>query len=248
MRILLLLYTAWCAFWFVTLFLLLFPFTWLFLQREEWKPYAHYINRLWGKLFFPLAGIRFKVEYRFKPEPRGTYVLCANHFSYLDIATMGVVVDNYYAFVGKHGVKKVPLFGYMFAKLHIQVDRDKGHSRAYSLNKSLRTLAAGRSVMIFPEGGIVTKKLPHLHLPLQKGAFIMAIQQQVPIVPISLLTNHQLLPDVAPLRLRPGVVHAVVHEPIATVGLTQEDVPALMERWREVVQGELLSEKVEMIE
>jgi 1-acyl-sn-glycerol-3-phosphate acyltransferase len=237
MRILLLLYTAWCAFWFVTLFLILFPFTWLFLQKEEWKPYAHYVNRLWGKFFFAIVGIRIKVENRFKPEPRGTYVLCANHFSYLDIASMGVIVNNYYVFVGKHGVKKVPLFGYMFAKLHIQVDREKGHSRAYSLNKSIKTLASGRSVMIFPEGGIATKNLPHLHLPLQKGAFIMAIQQQVPLVPISLLTNHHLLPDESPFRIRPGVVQAVVHEPIATTGLTQDDVPALMQRWAEVVQG-----------
>ena len=65
----------------------------------------------------------------------------------------------------------------------------------------------------------------------------MAIQQQVPLVPISLLTNHHLLPDESPFRIRPGVVQAVVHEPIATTGLTQDDVPALMQRWAEVVQG-----------
>lgn len=242
MRILPTLYTAWCVFWFVALFLLLFPFTCLFLQKEEWKPHAHTLNRLWGKLFFPLVGVRFRVAYRFRPEPRGTYVFCANHFSYLDIATMGVIVDNYFAFVGKHGVKKVPLFGYMFAKLHIQVDRDKGHSRAYSLNKSLKTLASGRSMMVFPEGGIVTKNPPKLHLPLQKGAFIMAIQQQVPLVPITLLTNCQLLPDKVPIRMRPGVVRAVVHEPISTLGLSQADVPDLMEKWREVVEKSILNE------
>ncbi|HEV7347871.1 lysophospholipid acyltransferase family protein [Telluribacter sp.] len=242
MRILSLLYTVWCAFWFVTIFLLLFPFTYVFLQREKWKPYAHYINRLWGKLFFPLAGIRFRIEYRFRPEPRGTYVFCANHFSYLDIATMGVILDNYYAFVGKHGVKRVPLFGYMFAKLHIQVDREKGQSRAYSLNKSIRTLAQSRSVMIFPEGGIFTKHPPKLHLPIQKGAFIMAIQQQIPVVPITLLTNHLLLPDEVPLRLHPGTVRAIVHEPIYTTGLTQDDLPALIEKWRSVVERALEGE------
>ena len=236
MRVLLFLYTIWCGFWFVTLFLLLFPFTYLFLQKKDWKPYAHAVNRLWGKLFFPLVGIRFQVEYRFRPARRGTYVFCANHFSYLDIATMGVILDNYFAFVGKHGVKKVPLFGYMFAKLHIQVDRDKGQSRAYSLNKSIKTLAEGRSVMVFPEGGILTQNPRQLHLPLQKGAFIMAIQQQVPLVPVTLHTNHQLLPDVMPIRIRPGVVRAIVHEPISTVGMSQADVPGLMEAWRKVVE------------
>lgn len=245
MRILSLLYTAWCVFWLIMLFLLLFPFTYLFLQKEKWKPHAHSINRLWGKLFFPLVGIRFKVAYRFRPGRRGTYVFCANHFSYLDIATMGVILDNYFAFVGKHGVKKVPLFGYMFAKLHIQVDRDKGHSRAYSLNKSLKTLASGRSVMVFPEGGISTKNPPHLHQPLQKGAFIMAIQQQVPLVPVTLHTNHLLLPDKTPIRMRPGVVRAIVHEPISTLDMNQDDVPRLMEMWREVVEGSLKEGRAE---
>ena len=247
MRVLLLLYTAWCVFWFVALFLLLFPFTYLFLQKEKWKPYAHAINRLWGKLFFPLVGIRFQINYRFRPARRGTYVFCANHFSYLDIATMGVILDNYFAFVGKHGVKKVPLFGYMFAKLHIQVDRDKGHSRAYSLNKSIKTLVSGRSVMVFPEGGIVTKHPPQLHLPLQKGAFIMAIQQQVPLVSVTLHTNHQLLPDETPIRLRPGVVRAIVHEPISTLGMSQEDVPDLMRQWVTIVQESLKREQPRLI-
>jgi 1-acyl-sn-glycerol-3-phosphate acyltransferase len=241
MRLLLLLYTFWCVVLVVTLFLLLFPFTYIFLQKESWKPYAHRINRLWGKLFFPLVGIRFSIDYRFQPDPRGTYVFCANHFSYLDIAVMGVILNNYYAFIGKHGVKKVPLFGYMFSKLHIQVNRENGNSRTYSLAKSIRTLAGGRSVMIFPEGGISSKNPPKLHLPLQKGAFTMAIQQQVPLVPVVLRTNHLLLPDRKPLLLRPGVVRVVVHEPICTTGLTPAELPDLMEQWREVVQRSLTS-------
>lgn len=244
MRLLLFLYFVWCVVLVVALFLLLFPFTYIFLQKESWKPYAHRVNRLWGKLFFPLAGIKFDVDYRFHPEPRGTYVFCANHFSYLDIAVMGVILNNYYAFVGKHGVKKVPLFGYMFSKLHIQVNRESGKSRAYSLTKSIRTLASGRSVMIFPEGGIISKNPPEIHLPLQKGAFTMAIQQQVPLVPVVLQTNHLLLPDRAPLRLHPGVVRAVVHEPISTIGLTAADLPYLMQRWTEIVQASLHNQEL----
>lgn len=237
MRILSLLYTTWCVFLLVTLFLLLFPFTFIFLQKESWKPRAHAINRIWGKLFFPLVGISFQVDYRFKPDPNGVYVFSANHFSYLDIAVMGVILNNYFAFVGKHGVKKVPLFGYMFSKLHIQVNRENGNSRAYSLNKSLRTLASGRSVMIFPEGGIISKTPPEMHVPLQKGAFIMAIQQGVPIVPVSLLTNHRLLPDQTPLRLRPGTVRAIVHAPLPTAGLsTASDVSPLMDQWLQILR------------
>ena len=234
-----LLYTAWCAFYIVVLYLILFPVQFVFLQREDWKPLAHRVNRLWGKLFFAGVGISVQVEYRFRPEPRGVYVFCANHFSYLDIAVMGVVLDNYYAFVGKSDVKHIPLLGYMFAKLHVQVDREQANSRAYSLAKSIRLLASGRSIMIFPEGGIKTKQPPQMHQPFKDGAFIMAIQQQIPIVPITLLTNHHILPDTPTIRMHRHPMRAVVHTPLDTRGLTQADVQQLKEQTYQIIDQEL---------
>lgn len=234
-----LLYTVWCAVVLVGLYLLLFPAQFICLQRAAWKPTAHWINRLWGKVFFALAGIPVQIEYRFRPEPDGVYVFCANHFSYLDIAAMGVVVDNYFAFMGKSEVKHIPLLGYMFAKLHVQVDREQANSRAYSLAKSIRTLASGRSIMIFPEGGIVSKAIPQMRHPFRDGAFIMAIQQQVPIVPITLLTNYQILPDVPKIRMRHFPLRAVIHPPISTTNLTQEDVETVKEQTYQIIQKEL---------
>jgi len=233
------LYTLWCAFWFVLIFLLLFPATFVFLQRERWKPYAHQINALWGRIFFFLIGIRVEVAYQYRPDPARTYVFCANHFSYLDIASMGVILRNYFAFVGKHGVKKIPLFGYMFAKLHIQVNREQANSRAYSLTKSIRTLRAGRSIVIYPEGGICTAAPPAMHRPFKDGAFRMAIQEQVPVVPVTLLTNHLILPDVLPLRMRRRPLKAIVHPPIETAGLTPDDIDWLKEETFRVIDQAL---------
>ncbi|WP_420148333.1 lysophospholipid acyltransferase family protein [Spirosoma sp.] len=236
------LYTIWCAIWLVSLYLVLFPFQFVFLQRNEWKPLAHKINAIWGKLFFLGVGISVRVEYRFKPDPRGVYVICANHFSYLDIAAMGVIIDNYYAFVGKSEVKHIPLLGYMFAKLHVQVDRSQPNSRAYSLAKSIRTLASGRSIMIFPEGGIRAPEPPQM-VAFKDGAFKMAIQQQVPIVPITLLNNYQILPDKSPIRFHRHVLRAVIHPPIETVGMTQTDVDRLKQETYQIIDTELMSEK-----
>ena len=238
-RLFLILYTLWATFWFVGIFLLLFPAMYVFLQREAWKPYAHYCNRLWGKLFFPLIGMPVKVTHEFRPNPHQTYVFCANHFSYLDIAAMGLILENYYAFVGKSDVKKVPLFGYMFAKLHIQVDRNDPGSRTKSLQRSLKALQRGRSVVIFPEGGIRAEQPPKMHQPFQNGAFVMAIEQQVPIVPISLLNTYRRLPDRTKIRLHPGSVRAIIHAPISTLGLTQDDAPALKERVFQVIDQAL---------
>ncbi|WP_234735089.1 lysophospholipid acyltransferase family protein [Tellurirhabdus bombi] len=237
------LYSIWCAFWFIAFFLMLFPFTFVFLQRKEWKPYAHKINYIWGRLFFGIIGMPIEIDYQYKPDPKKTYVFCANHFSYLDIAVMGVIIRNYYAFVGKHAVKRVPLFGYMFSKLHIQVNREQANSRVYSLTKAIKTLASGRSIVIYPEGGIKSNQPPKMHHPFKDGAFKMAVQQQVPIVPISLLTNHKILPDTKPFRMHRHAMKAVVHQPIDTKGLTMDDVDRLKEETFRVIDEALMSQE-----
>jgi 1-acyl-sn-glycerol-3-phosphate acyltransferase len=238
MRIFIILYTIWAAFWFVLLFLLLFPFFWIFLQKESWKPQAHYLNRLWGKILFFIIGMPVKVQYETEPDRNKAYVFCANHFSYFDIAVMGMIIRNYYAFVGKASLKNVPLFGYMFRKLHIMVDRSDPNSRSNSLSRSIKALQSGRSIMIFPEGGIKSTNIPQMHLPLKDGAFIMAIQQQVPLVPITFLSNYKIQHD-DELLIYPKAVRAVIHKPIDTVGMTQDDVENLKKKFYEVVQGRL---------
>lgn len=241
-----LVYTIWCAVWFVGLYLVLFPIQFVFLQRDDWKPMAHTVNRIWGTLFFWVIGMPVRVEHRFRPDPKQTYVFCANHFSYLDIAVMGVIVNNYYAFVGKSEVKHIPLLGYMFAKLHVQVDRSQPNSRAYSLAKSIRTLASGRSIMIFPEGGIRAPEPPQM-VPFKDGAFTMAIQQQVPILPVSLLNTYEILPDKSPVRFHWHPLRAVVHPPIETVGMTQDDVDRLKAETYRIINTELMNKQKVMV-
>ncbi len=238
MRILILLYTIWTTFWFVFLFILLFPFFWLFLQKPEWKPKAHYLNRLWGRIFFLMAGISIKVQYDFEPDLKKTYVFCANHFSYVDIAAMGMIIKNYYAFVGKSSLKGVPLFGYMFTKLHIQVDRRDKNSRVTSMTRSLKALQSGRSIVIFPEGGIWSKNIPKMLLPLKDGGFAMAIKQQIPIVPVTLLNNYKIMKD-DNFAIFPQTIRAIVHQPIETKGMTKADIEGLKIKFYQVVQGAL---------
>ncbi len=186
-----------------------------------------------------MAGIRLEIEYRGQLDPKQAYVFCANHFSFLDIAVMGVIVEHYFAFVGKDDVKNIPLFGYMFRHLHIQVNRDSTQSRVSSLNRAIKTLAQGRSIVVFPEGGIRTKQPPQMHRPFMDGAFKMAIQQQVPIVPISLPINYKILPDKKPIRMHRYSMRAIVHEAIPTIGLTPQDVVSLRDKCFGVIDDEL---------
>lgn len=134
---------------------------------------------------------------------------------------------------------KIPLFGYMYKKLHILVDRSDRGSRVASLTKAIRALQAGRSVAIFPEGGITSKEFPYMSHPLKDGALQMAIQQQVPIVPISLMNNYHLLSET--MILRPGVVHVTIHQPIETQGKTLDDLPDLKQQLFDAIQNPILN-------
>ncbi len=238
------LYTGWCVAVFVLLLLPLLPVmllgSWLYAQKIQFGlQLAHATVRLWGFLAFVLMAIPIRSDWRFKPESGKAYVYCANHFSYFDIAVLGTIVPGLYAFIGKIGVRKLPLFGYMYAKLHVMVDRSSPQSRAYSLAKCMRTLAEGRSIVIFPEGGIKSENPPQMVYPFKDGAFTMAIQKQVPVVPITLVNNYRILPDGPQFRVHWQPVEVVFHEPIPTVGLTQADSDALREQAYQVIDREL---------
>ncbi|WP_259015413.1 lysophospholipid acyltransferase family protein [Emticicia fluvialis] len=230
------LYTGWCLFWFVLIFLLLYPVVYISLQKENWKVVAHHCNRIWGHFFFFLAGMPVKIIYEAEIDPKKTYVFCANHFSYLDIALMGTVLKNYFAFVGKSSVKNIPLFGYMFTQLHIQVDRSSKGSRTKALTRSIKALKSGRSIMIFPEGGIHSTSFPQMVQPFKDGAFSMAIENQVPLVPVSLVDNYKVMPEIL---MWPHQIRVVFHAPIDTTGLTKKDLYDLKTQVYGVIQGTL---------
>lgn len=220
----------------VAIYLVLHPLIWICLQRPAWKPGAHRLTQFWAWLYFPLIGQRLHITWEEPINPQGTFVFVANHFSYYDVAVGMGVVRNYFAYVGKSSVKKIPLLGYMFRKLHIQVDRSEKNSRSESLRRAIQAVASGRSVFIMPEGGIVSDQIPKMKHPFKDGAFLVAIDQQVPIVPISFLNLHQLMPEAFLYR---GTPRIRVHAPIPTKGLTREDLPALKERVFHLIQDTL---------
>ncbi len=232
----LLLYNFWCVFWLVIIFLALFPFIWLCIQRRSWHKAGHRLVHLWSVLWFPIVGKSIRIEHRFRPDPSASYVFVANHFSYLDIAAGMNVVTNYFSYMGKSSVKKIPLLGYVFAKLHIQVDRSDKSSRTRSLVRAIRALQSGRSIFIMPEGGIVSKHVPQMAQPFKDGAFLVALENQVPIVPITFVNLHRIMPETTILRGRPRVI---IHEPIMTQGKTRENMEELKQKVFETIQGEI---------
>ncbi len=231
------LYTLYAGLLFVLLFVLLFPFFLIPIFSPKLHALTGVLNRVWAYLMFPLIAMPFRIEERKHLDRKRQYIFVANHFSYLDIASMGFNPVNA-VFVGKSDMEKVPLFGFMYRKLHITVDRGSLSSRINTLKRSMQAIEEGKSLVIFPEGGILTKHAPAM-IKFKDGAFRVAIEKQIPIVPVTIPNNWIILPDEEPLLLRWGVMKVIFHAPIETKGMNVQDVEALKEQAFSSIHTEL---------
>lgn len=236
MKILRAIHTGYGFFVFVLLFALVLPFLLVpifFPSRFRW---VGIINRIWAHLMFTFVFLPYRIEVRGSLDKKRQYVFAPNHSSYLDIPVMGLNPINA-NFVGKSSIGKVPVFGYMYSRLHILVDRASLKSRMSSIKSSLEAVDAGKSLVIFPEGGINSPVIP-LMSPFKDGAFRVAIEKQIPVVPVTIPFNWIILPD-PENQLHRGLVKVIFHEPIETTGLTLEDTPLLKERVYSILDQEL---------
>jgi len=193
-------------------------------------------NRWWAHSLFFLIGVPTRIEYRAALDPKKQYIFAPNHFSFIDIPTMGLNKHNM-IFVGKSEMETVPVFGWMYKNLHITVDRTKLKSMYSTLIKSREALDEGKSLCIFIEGGIYTDTPPKM-VRLKDGAFRAAIEKQIPIVPVSIPHNWILLP-VNPMVLKWVPLKLIFHEPIDVTGMTLDDMDALKEKVYSVIDTEL---------
>lgn len=119
------------------------------------------------------------------------------------------------------------------------IDRANRTSSRATFDNAANTMTKSRqSVFIFPEGTRSYTSKPIL-LPFKKGAFHLAVQAQVPIVPV-VCANYNHVLDVKGKRFTPGVIDVTALPPISTKGLTSEDVDALLEKTRSAMSEELI--------
>ena len=236
------LYTTWAVFWFLVPFVLIYPLQWLFSRRPGGHGAVHTLNRFWSKLSITMWAVPVKVVRECPaPDPRPC-VYVANHGSYVDIMMLFKHIPGFLNMMGKASLARVPVWGPLFGRVYITVDRASAVSRGRAVVAARRSLAAGQSIAIFAEGRISPNPGKEL-LPLLDGAFLMAVEAGVPLVPVGMPLNHMFMPDVAgSLRVRHHRLKIVFHAPIATAGLTLADIPALKQRVAEQLAGDFLPE------
>lgn len=223
---------------FGSLVLLYIPFRILLHKPNRYRR-AFRLKRAWANFLQWGSMVPVRVE-RHGSLPPAPYVICCNHSSYLDIIQMYNVIPEYFLFMGKYELLKWPLFNIFFKDMNITVNRGSHIEAAKAFRRAAQAIDQGTSLVLFPEGGI-PPFAPRMK-PFKDGAFRLAIEKQVPIVPVTFVNHWKLLGEPAELlsRSRPGVARAVVHEPISTKGLTEADLVDLRRRVYEVIEGPLL--------
>ena len=218
--------------------IVLFPILLISISREKWYPFFFKLARFWAKFILIGMGFAYKIVKEETPKPNKSYMFIANHTSMADIVLMLVSVKNPFVFVGKKELAKIPLFGFFYKRTCILVDRSSAQSRQAVFLRAQRRLKQGLSICIFPEGGV-----PDEHIVLddfKDGAFRLAINHQIPIVPMTFYDNKKRF-SYTFFSGGPGRMKVKIHKFIQTEGLIISDTKALNEKARAVILNELES-------
>ncbi|HKY08126.1 MAG TPA: lysophospholipid acyltransferase family protein, partial [Candidatus Binatia bacterium] len=195
------------------------------------------INQFWTWLILRLGGISLNVTGLENVEPREQYVFMVNHQSNVDIP---VLIQSLLRFqlrwIAKQELLKVPLFGWaMWATKHITVDRSARLGVVQSLERAKRRLAAGISIVVFPEG---TRSRDGRLLPFKKGGFLLAAKARTKIVPVTIIDSARLLPA-GVWRLQPGTIEVFVDKPVPTENYHAGKLRPLIDQVRQIIETRL---------
>lgn len=227
--------------WFYLLVLLpiivLFPLILITILSEKTYPLFFKIARLWARVILIGMGFRYSIKGTENFEAGKSYMLVANHTSMTDIMLMLLAVKNHpFVFVGKKELVNIPIFGFIYKRVCILVDRENSKSRFAVFERAQNRIQQGLSICIFPEGGVPDESI--LLDEFKDGAFRIAIEHQLTIIPITFYDNKKRF-SYTFFSGTPGKMRAKIHPPIETIGKTMDDKLHLKQQVRDIILTEL---------
>lgn len=219
--------------------LVMFPFLVISILKEKWYPYFFIMARIWAKVILYGMGFYYKVDREQEMKMGKSYMLISNHTSMMDIMLMLAINRNPFVFVGKKELVKIPLFGFFYKRTCILVDRNSSRSRKEVFDRAQKRLNQGLSICIFPEGGVPDDKSIVLD-NFKDGAFRLAIEHKIPIVPMTFPDNKRRF-SYSFYSGSPGLMRAKVHTFIETAALSEakSDIQMLREQSRKLIFTQL---------
>jgi 1-acyl-sn-glycerol-3-phosphate acyltransferase len=203
----------------------------------------HFASRVfavtWARVLARLTPIAVTVEGSENAVRDRSYIVACNHQSMYDILVIYGWLQLDLKWVMKQELRKIPGIGLGCEKAgHIFVERRKPKQAAKAINEAMQRLGGGIGVLFFPEG---TRSLDGHLLPFKKGAFRVAIDQNIPILPVTVAGTRDILPAKS-LALFPGRARMVIHPVIDPAGRSLDQIDALMEETQAVINSALPAE------
>ncbi|MGB1240955.1 MAG: lysophospholipid acyltransferase family protein [Chitinophagales bacterium] len=198
-------------------------------------------NRLWVRTWGFLSGVRYRSVNEEYVDAKKAYVYVANHRAIADIFVVAAVIPGNFNPLMKAEAGRYPIMGYLFHQFCVMVDRKSMESRQKSLLALRERVKRGNSILIFPEGTRNRSKDIPL-TPFHSGAFRVAIDLQIPVVPITFLGTRDVFPG-NKLPIHPATITCVFGKPIETKGLESRDLKGLKAESFKVIEETLLNQE-----
>jgi len=240
-RIASILQLVWCLCIFVLVMILILPFiviiTALVKGRAGHRA-AFVFLRIWGWAVSILGLLPVRSRNSDIYDREKAYIFVSNHNSYLDSVAVVTAVPHSFKPLGKIEMNKIPVFGMIYRRLVIMIDRQSQDSRKQCEADLREQLRQGQSILIFPEGTMnrTEKALAEFY----DGAFRIALETQTPIAPFVIINARKLFPRDRPLDLKPGLITCLFSEPVDVKGLTLEDMPDLKLKVFQIMEDMIL--------
>lgn len=189
------------------------------------KAGGRFAGAIWARTNAIFTPIFVNISGKENIQKNTSYIIIPNHQSYYDIFLIYGWLGIDIKWVMKKELRKIPGLGIASEKIgHIFLDRSNNKEALESLNQAKQKLVNGSSIVIFPEG---TRSATGEIQPFKRGAFKLAFDLGLPILPVTLIGTKDILPTNS-LNLLPGKVSMVIHEPIDIKKYSEEDVRKLM--------------------
>ena len=193
------------------------------------SPAIERIIRFWARSIVWGAGIQLEAVGTEHLDPEARYILVANHYSYFDIPCAFSALPMPIRFMAKVSLFSIPIFGQAIRRTgFIPIDRKNRRTAVKSFDMASERIRRGHAIMIFPEEGRSRERQMR---PFQRGAFLLALKSELPVVPIAIDGTFDVFRAGAK-RVTPGRVTVTVTPPIPTAGLTLKDKERLADESR----------------
>ena len=206
---------------------------WIVNKHDLVYPWAMVGARAWLRL----SGVRVRVKGLELLDPQQTYVFVSNHRSYLDTATLFIFTGRRIGLLAKKELLKVPVLGVGMGFVNVMaIDRSNRDSAIRTTEAAAERIRSGISFGVFVEG---TRAQPGELLPFKKGAFYMAQQAGVPVVPVAVKHSDELMGK-GTGEAKSGTIEMVLLPPVPTKDVaTDEDINTLIANVRGSIAKEL---------